>query len=152
MEEITDYGKQTGGRTVNEAEDVISKGHPPIADKVVLVDFDGTLYPFGYLFDWPPPIKGAAGFLKFLHSQGYKITIFTSRLSKTWLKSVNQTAAEHIKYIKDICKRDGISIAGITSEKIPCEFMIDDKAVPFFGNWDNTLIWYASKFRRNDAT
>lgn len=128
---VEEYSKQTGGRSLAEAQDVIQNGHPPIADKVALIDFDGTLYPFGYLFDFPDPIPGAVEFMQALARQGYKIVIFTSRLSPTWLASVNQEPSEHVAYISTILKRDGIPFDRITSEKIPAEFYLDDKAIGF---------------------
>lgn len=142
---IVDGGEQTGGRTLTEAEEVIKNGHPPMANKTILIDFDGTIYPFGFLFDAVAPIEGAKEFLIARKTEGYKIGIFTSRLSKRWLASVNQTKKQHIKYIRTSLKRDGIPFDFITAEKLPSEFYVDDKAAPFSGDWKITENWYKNR-------
>lgn len=134
-----DFSLDTGGRSVSEAEQIIAKGHPPEADKRILIDFDATLYPFGYLFDAPAPIEGAVEFMQNLKAKGYTIGIFTSRLSTQWLNKVQQTAAQHIVYITSVCTRDKIPFDFITAEKIPSEMYIDDKAIRFENNWQE--IW-----------
>lgn len=120
-------------------EAIIKQGFPPIAKKVALVDFDGTLYPFGHMFDFPDPLPGAVEAMKSLNEAGYKIIIFTSRLSRRWLDTVDQTAAQHRQYIEQICARDGIKIAEITAEKVPAEFYIDDKAINYNNNWEEII-------------
>lgn len=127
--------KRTGGVTLEEAAEVIKAGHPPIANKVALIDFDGTLYPFGHLFNFPAPLPDAAETVKMLKEKGYRIGIFTSRLSKRWLATVNQNKKEHRLYIKEICKRDSIPVDFITAEKVPAEFYIDDKAIRYEDSW-----------------
>jgi hypothetical protein len=131
--------KQTGNRTLKEAKRVITNGHPPMADKIVLVDFDATLFPFGFLFDYPEPLPGAIEALKILQNAGYKIWIFTSRLSPKWLESVGQTALAHEVYILDILSKYGISVEGVTAEKFPAEAYVDDKAYRFENNWDEVV-------------
>lgn len=123
-----------------EDHDIIQKGHPPIADKIVLVDFDGTLYPFGYMFDGPKPLPGAKEAVRLLKELGYTVIIFTSRLSPTWLDTVKSNAKDHIEYITHVCTRDGIPFDGITCEKIPAEFYIDDKAIRFKDNWEEIAV------------
>lgn len=109
--------------------------HPPMADKTICVDFDGTLYPFGYMFSFPPPIEGAVQKMQEFKQKGYEIIIFTSRLSKDWLISEGHEYWDHYYYIHDILKRDGIPHDRVTAEKIPARYYIDDKAIPFRGNW-----------------
>lgn len=128
-QQVTDWSVTTAGGTVKEAEEVIKAGHPPMANKVVLIDFDGTIYKFGFLFDAEAPIGGAKEFIVNLKKDGYKIGIFTSRLSKRWLATVNQTKKQHVAYIRAVLKRDGIPFDFITAEKLPCEVYIDDKAI-----------------------
>jgi hypothetical protein len=120
---------QTGGRSLEEAKAIIKAGHPPEAEGVILVDFDATLYPYGYLFDAPAPLPGAAEFMQAVAAAGYKAIIFTSRLSPRWLESVGQTAQQHIDYITEVCNRDGIPFTDIIGEKVPSIAIYDDKAV-----------------------
>lgn len=122
-----------------EIERAIRMGQPPEADKVILVDFDSTLYPFGHMFSAPEPIPGAVKFMNDLKNAGYKVGIFTSRLSETWLKSASQDKLKHIAYITSVCTRDKIPFDFITAEKIPSEKYIDDKAIRFENNWQE--IW-----------
>jgi hypothetical protein len=135
---MTDFTRldQTGGVGDIIAKEVIAKGHPPVAEKVILIDFDATIAPFGYLFSFPEPFKGVSKFANELRDAGYSIGVFTSRLSPTWLKSANQNEQDHIDYINEYCKRYNIPIDFITSEKRPSEAIIDDKAIEFRDNWD----------------
>lgn len=131
--------QQTGGVLPSEAAEVIAKGFPPIADHIALVDFDGTMYPWGYLFSYPEPLPGAVEALQRLRMAGYTLVVFTSRLSPRWLATVGQTREQHITYIKEICFRDGIVIADVTCEKIPAQIYIDDRAYRFDGDWNDVV-------------
>lgn len=135
VQEILDGSDQTGGRTLQEAQSVIEAGHPPMAEGVILVDFDGTIAPFGYLFDYPEPLPGAIEALKAFKEQGYKIIIFTSRLSPLWLETVGQTPTQHIEYMRDYLERFGFEADGYTAQKVPSVAYIDDKAYRFENNW-----------------
>jgi FMN phosphatase YigB (HAD superfamily) len=115
------------------------KSHPNIANKVVLVDFDGTLYPWGYMFSNPDPLPGAVDALCRLKEAGYQIVIFTSRLSTRWLEHEDEVWYDHIDYIKALLKRDGIPYDEITAEKLPAEHYIDDKAHRFENNWNELI-------------
>lgn len=127
--------KQTGDRTLEEAQKVIANGHPPEADKLIMIDFDGTIAPFGMLFDFPKPLAGVMEFAWMMKKKGYRIGIFTSRLNKEWLKNVHQTRKQHIEYITEYCKRNAIPFDFITSDKYPCEQYFDDKATNVKDNW-----------------
>ena len=118
----------------------IAKGHPPMADKLILIDFDGTIAPFGFIFDFPEPLKDVALFTQMMKRKGYKIGIFTSRLNKEWLKSVNQTAAQHIDYITSYNNANDIKFDFITSDKYPAEQIFDDKATNVHNNWGNIIL------------
>ena len=106
-----------------------------MADKVLLVDFDGTIAPFGYLFDFPEPLPGAIEALKNFKEAGYKVIIFTSRLSPIWLESVGQTFSQHVEYITNYLGKYGFTPDGLTAQKVPSEAIIDDKAIRFDNNW-----------------
>lgn len=133
--EIEDNSIQTGNRTIAEAEGVIAKGHPPMAEGVLLVDFDGTIAPFGYLFDFPEPEPDVIESLKRFQEAGFQIIIFTSRLSPLWLDSVGQTSFQHIEYITKYLANWGITPDGFTAQKVPAVAMIDDKAYRYENNW-----------------
>lgn len=128
---------QTGGVSIKQAKEVIAKGHPPMAEGVVLIDFDGTIVPFGYLFDYATPFEGVADFTKVLKDNGYKIGIFTSRLSPKWLKDIGHTEAQHIFFITSYCEKYNIKFDFITAEKQPSVAYIDDKGISFNGSWSD---------------
>jgi hypothetical protein len=130
-----DIFAQTGDRTIEEAEAVIAAGHPPEAEGVVMIDFDATIAPFGYLFAFPEPFDGVYKFMNAMKGKGYTLGVFTSRLSPLWLNSVNQTAKQHTDYIYEYCDRYGLPIDFVTAEKRPCIAYIDDKAIEFKNNW-----------------
>lgn len=134
--EITDHSDQTGGRSIEEAESVIAAGHPPIAEGVILIDFDGTIAPFGYLFSFPEPLPGAIESLRAYQEAGLRIVIFTSRLSPIWLESVGQTPHQHLDYINEYLGRYGIEPYAITAQKVPAMAYIDDKAYRYDNNWE----------------
>ena len=133
--------KMTGGVSGEELERVLEEKMPPIARKVVLIDFDDTIAPFGYLFGFPEPFPGISKFTRSLKDQGYTIGIFTSRLSPTWMRSadtennVKRFERNQRNYIDDYCERFDIEYDFATAEKVPCEAYIDDKAVRFEGSW-----------------
>lgn len=135
MIEITGGSEQTGGRSLEEAADVIAAGHPPMAEGIVLIDFDGTIAPFGYLFDFPDPLPDAIESIKRYQAAGFKVIIFTSRLSPLWLESVGQTPSQHIAYITQYLAKFDIEVDGFTAQKIPAVAMIDDKAYRYENNW-----------------
>jgi histidinol phosphatase-like enzyme len=93
--------------------EVIAKGHPPMAEGVILIDFDGTIIPFGQLFEHTPPLPGAIEAIQAFQQAGYKVVIFTSRLSPLWLQTVGQTPRQHIDFINDYLARYGVEVQGI---------------------------------------
>ena len=130
-----DVFAQTGDRTWEEAKKVIAQGHPPEAEGLIMLDFDGTIAPFGLLFDFPEPLDGVVDFAQMMKSKGYRIGIFTSRLNKEWLASVKQTAKQHEDYITEYNNRNNIPFDFITSDKFPCIQYFDDKATKVSNNW-----------------
>ena len=107
--------------------------HPPVAVGVVLVDFDGTLYPWGQMFSMPKPLPGAVSAMRELREAGFRIGIFTSRLSSTWHRAegwdTDEATAEQRAYIEAILERDGIPFDFVTAEKVPAVLYLDDKAM-----------------------
>jgi hypothetical protein len=110
-------------------------GHPPSAEGVVCVDFDGTIAPWGDLFGYPKPLPGAVKFLRWLKDNGYTVYIFTSRLSAFWHQSEGRDPGraifEQVEYLQNYCKKYGIEVDGATAEKVPAMAYIDDKAVEY---------------------
>lgn len=113
-------------------------GHAPIADKKVCVDFDGTLFPWGPLFNEnAPPEPGAVEAMKAFADAGWHIVIFTSRMNRQWLQDSGESRDEHYRYIRDLLRKNNIPFDRILGEKIPAQAYIDDKAIEYTGtNWD----------------
>lgn len=115
-------------------------GHPPVAHGVVCVDFDGTIAPWGDLFGYPEPLDGARDFLRYLRDGGYRIVIFTSRLSTVWHASEGRDPAkgifEQVTYLQNYFTRYGLEADDVTAEKIPAIAYIDDKAIEYHAGWD----------------
>ena len=106
----------------------MSENHPPIANKLVMVDFDGTIVPWGPLMETRPPYEGVAEAMLGLRRKGYRIGIFTSRLSPTWMRYASTSRAQQVAYISTLLERHGIPFDFITAEKLPAEAYFDDKA------------------------
>jgi len=120
---------------LDEAQEAIDKGRPNIAEGVILIDFDGTIAPFGHLFSFPEPLPGAIEALKAFQEGGMRLVIFTSRLSPIWLETVQQTPLQHIDYINEYLGRYGIEPYAITAQKVPAMAYIDDNAYRYNDNW-----------------
>ena len=134
----------TGAPLAHSDEEGLRLGHAPMAHGVICVDFDGTIYPWAPLMAEPAPVPGAAEALRRFRDYGYTIVIFTSRLSPTWLTEAGETAADQRAHIEKLLHRDGIPHDGITAEKIPAEFYVDDRAVRFHDNWreiTHLILW-----------
>jgi hydroxymethylpyrimidine pyrophosphatase-like HAD family hydrolase len=115
------------------------KGRPDIADGVILIDFDGTIAPFGHMFNFPEPLPGAIEALKAFQDAGMRVVIFTSRLSPIWLETVKQSPIDHVNYINEYLGRYGIEPYAITAQKVPSIAYIDDNAYRYDGNWDELV-------------
>lgn len=120
-----------------------ANGHPPAADKVVCVDFDGTIRPWSGLFEFPEPFAGIVEWIAKIRGSGYKVILFTSRLSAFWHEAEGRVVAQGIldqlAYLREYCERYGIEVDGATAEKIPAVAYLDDKAIRFNGEWSETI-------------
>jgi len=115
-------------------------GHAPIAHRVAAVDFDGTIIPWAALnHPHTEGLRGAVDAIKALREQGYKIVIFTSRLSPRWHAASGETLEDQTIYVKSVLKRLGIEYDEITAEKIPCQLYLDDKAISVLDDWDKVM-------------
>ena len=107
-------------------------------DKICL-DFDGTLIPYGPIWDRNVvAFSGVRDAVARLRLSGYKIYIFTTRLSETWCReSCNSLGygdwrtlqKDQRDYIIYILKKEGIYFDEIGAEKVPCLKIFDDLAV-----------------------
>lgn len=116
--------------TISAAESFgMAKGYAPSAHRVVLCDFDGVLYPWEPIMSEPDALPGAAHALQRLRKAGYRIVIFTSRLSPRWLKESGYRAEDQLAHISKLLHRDEIPFDEITSEKLPAMHYLDDRAI-----------------------
>jgi hypothetical protein len=120
--------------TMEVVRDEAGPTHPPVAEKVAAVDFDGTIKPWsGGLFGFPEPLPGAVEAVKRLKDAGFKVVIFTSRLSTVWHEAEgwdsHDATLKQVEYIREYCEKFGIDADAVTAEKIPAEVYLDDKAM-----------------------
>ncbi len=109
--------------------------------KIIAVDFDGVIHSFehGY-YDgtiYGTPIVGSIEALNKLHSENYKIILYTTKAKKDRPLVNGKTGIELIwewlaKY------KINHTIYDITAEKPRAICYIDDKAIRFI-NWDQTI-------------
>jgi hypothetical protein len=96
---------------------------------IVCVDVNGVLDAYTGWKDadhWDPPRPGAGAFLRSLSEGGFDVVIFTTRHSadvRRWLRTHGL-----LQYVKAITRR-----------KPPAHVFVDDRAVCFRGNFDETL-------------
>src|SRR4051812_13759438 len=96
---------------------------------MVCVDLNGVLdlYPGGKAPDrWAPPRPGAHAFLASLTSRGFDVVVFTTRHPaqvRRWLRE--HSLMEHV--------------SAVTRRKPAAHVFIDDRAICFRGDFDETL-------------
>ena len=108
--------------------------HPPIANGVVCVDFDGTIVPWGPLDANVLPKPSIVQAIRRLKDAGYHVVVFTSRLSPEWLMAEFPSSPlaggiSQLNYVHKVLETAGIPFDRLTSEKVPAEVYFDDKAI-----------------------
>lgn len=104
---------------------------------IIVIDWDGTLVENHWpdMGDWLP---GAIEAVKRFHRAGYKVMVFSARLSPYWLDGSDRPTADVAKSIQEV--RDKLDAAdlpyvGIWTKpgKPPLSVLIDDKAERYHG-------------------
>jgi hypothetical protein len=96
---------------------------------IVCVDLNGVLDAYTGWKDaehWDPPRPGAAAFLRGLTERGFDVVIFTTR---------------HHTQVRRWLREHGLMpyVSAVTRRKPPAHVFVDDRAVCFRGNFDQTL-------------
>ena len=107
----------------------------PVGKRVICVDLDGVLLPWGPLLEDREPSHGAGSALQKLRDAGYQVVILTSRFSPTWWASdPSIVPGQQILYVYEWLDRHAIPYDLVTCEKVPALVYIDDRAVRFEGD------------------
>lgn len=109
--------------------------------KTIAIDFDGVIH--GYSQGWSdgsiydPPVEGTKEALENLKSEGYRIYIFTTRTNKIFRK---KNDPDQLPLIKEYLEMHRLPYDKIwTYGKPMADVYLDDRAVPFSGNWSEAV-------------
>lgn len=111
----------------------------------IAIDFDGVLHGYskgyqdGEIYD--PPVPGAAEAMKKMKEQGHYLYIFTTRTNKIFKKKGDGKDEKYQEnQIKEWMAKYDIPYDKIwTFGKPMADLFIDDRAINFAGNWDDTV-------------
>lgn len=111
----------------------------------IAIDFDGVLHGYskgyqdGEIYD--PPVPGAAEAMKKMKEQGHYLYIFTTRTNKIFKKKGDDKDEKYQEnQIKEWMAKHDIPYDKIwTFGKPMADLFIDDRAINFAGNWDDTI-------------
>lgn len=100
----------------------------------VALDFDGVIH--SYTSGWQgitvipdKPVKGVAWAIELLRSNGYKVVLYSTRCA---IQKGRQA-------IKNYLRKWNIKVDEIVVEKPVCICYVDDRAILFNGNWEQTF-------------
>lgn len=107
----------------------------------IAVDFDGVLHRYsrgfgdGSIYD--PPVEGAREAMEKLKADGHRILIYSTRSNKIYKRKKVQ---DQDQAMEDWLKEHSIPYDRIwTYAKPMADIYIDDRAIGFRGNWEETL-------------
>lgn len=98
--------------------------------KTLGIDFDGTLckkQPYGDGTIWQEPNEGAAEAMKLLKKEGYRLVVFTVRLSPN-MKGIVEIKKDRIC---NWLNKYGIPYDEVTNNKPSAVAYVDDRAIRF---------------------
>jgi hypothetical protein len=106
--------------------------------KVVAVDFDGVINSYTSGWQGPTetdePVLSAAESLQTLFNRGYKVIIFSTRANtEEGIETIREYLRKHTE------NNELADTIEITAQKPIADVYIDDRAVPFTGDWRETL-------------
>jgi hypothetical protein len=117
---------------------VAEAGVSDIGAKVVAVDFDGVIN--SYISGWKgptetdAPVLSAAESLQTLYNRGYKIIIFSTRANtREGIDAIREYLRKHTE------NNELADAIEVTAQKPIADMYIDDRAIPFNGDWEETL-------------
>jgi hypothetical protein len=135
MKKSDDYRQLAieGIESYSEKLDLLKYG-----EKAIAVDFDGVINSFKNGWKGPTetdePVLSAAESIATLFHRGYKIIIFSTRAStEEGVKTIREYLLKHTEDPGLVEKIE------ITDKKPIAHVYIDDRAIPFVGDWAETL-------------
>lgn len=102
-------------------------GLPPLRE--VLIDFDGTLMPFGWPHekDLGDPYPGVVRAMRLMRARGYRIVIFTARAWSGWVQQMGQAFYDdQLAQVTRYMEKHDIPYDEVTNIKRPAVLCIDD--------------------------
>lgn len=107
-------------------------------DKVVLVDFDGTICDFAYP-EMGYPKRGVREALQKIKDMGYKIHILSCR-TNTELHKYPSDRIQQVRMMEAYLKEHEIPYDKVLNKDKPlAHFYIDDRAIGFRDDWERVI-------------